>query len=421
MKSLLFLTDRYPYNTSEAFIENEIATTSKYFDQIFILPCGLTVDTSTCREVPQNVVVLTPPCNDNLFKTKPSITERLCWVFKHLIPWLLLCIFKKCFYKEILNLYNDNRLSFRRVVKALRTLAPSLRNVYYYRRALNSYDLGDVFVYSYWIEPTILFPEDIVSQGQVLKTFCRTHRWDLYEEENSYNYLAFQKQVIESVDCVYSISDDGANYLKSKYPEYKEKINTSRLGTIDYGMNREKTDRKYRIVSCSNVIPVKRVNLLIDALSMVKNKKDVEWVHFGAGQYFSTIKDYACKKLADVQYTFMGQVSNTTVLEFYKENHVDLFINVSSSEGIPVSIMEAASFGIPIVATNVGGTNEIVKDGHNGYLLDKQFRIENLSEIIDDMIVSDNTPLRNESRVIWSQLYNSEYNYTSFYKNQVLI
>ena len=39
---------------------------------------------------------------------------------------------------------------------------------------------------------------------------------------------------------------------------------------------------------------------------------------------------------------------------------IDIFINVSSSEGLPVAIMEAISFDIPIIATNVGGTSEIV-------------------------------------------------------------
>lgn len=64
-------------------------------------------------------------------------------------------------------------------------------------------------------------------------------------------------------------------------------------------------------------------------------------------------------------------------------NDFDLFVNMSLSEGIPVSIMEAISFGIPIIATNVGGNAEIVND-ETGVLIPvnidqaalmKQFRI----------------------------------------------
>jgi glycosyltransferase involved in cell wall biosynthesis len=54
---------------------------------------------------------------------------------------------------------------------------------------------------------------------------------------------------------------------------------------------------------------------------------------------------------------------------------------VSLSEGVPVSIMEAFSAGIPVYATNVGGTSEIV-DNSNGKLLDVNISPEQLAEEI---------------------------------------
>ena len=63
-----------------------------------------------------------------------------------------------------------------------------------------------------------------------------------------------------------------------------------------------------------------------------------------------------------------GAFSNREVFDFYKSHPVDFLINVSNNEGIPVSIMEAHSFSIPVVATNVGGTSEIVNE-ENGILL----------------------------------------------------
>ena len=48
---------------------------------------------------------------------------------------------------------------------------------------------------------------------------------------------------------------------------------------------------------------------------------------------------------------------------------MDYFINLSDSEGIPVSIMEAMSVGIPIIARDVGGNREIVTN-NNGCLLE---------------------------------------------------
>ncbi|NJK95527.1 MAG: glycosyltransferase [Bacteroidales bacterium] len=39
-----------------------------------------------------------------------------------------------------------------------------------------------------------------------------------------------------------------------------------------------------------------------------------------------------------------------------------MFLNTSLSEGVPVSVMEALSFGLPVIATDVGGTGELIND-----------------------------------------------------------
>jgi len=49
-------------------------------------------------------------------------------------------------------------------------------------------------------------------------------------------------------------------------------------------------------------------------------------------------------------------------------------MNLSETEGIPVSIMEAQSAGVPILATNLGGTSEIVNN-ENGFLVEKDFNL----------------------------------------------
>lgn len=50
----------------------------------------------------------------------------------------------------------------------------------------------------------------------------------------------------------------------------------------------------------------------------------------------------------------MGYIANKDLLDWYKTNKPSIFINVSSSEGVPVSIMESMSCGIPTIATDVG-------------------------------------------------------------------
>lgn len=423
MRQLILMTDRYPFNNSEPFIENEIGIASTYFEQIYILPCGLMVNTDTCREVPDNVTIIPPACADDIYKSKPSMSKKIRWGIQNLLFWYMKCLVTPLFWSELIDLIKNKRGSIPRILKIFRTLAPALRNVKYYKKKLAGTHFTDVYVYSYWIEPTILFANKIIPSGKIKKCICRTHRWDLYSEENPLNYLAFQRKIIEFVDKLYVISENGICYLKKKYPDLVRKMRISRLGTKNQGLNpKEQIDNILVVVSCSNIIPVKRVDLLIDSLSALDRGKKVKWIHFGTGQYEQKIKKYAKEKLSGkVIYDFRGQVSNTEIMQFYKENHVDIFINVSSSEGIPVSIMEAISFGIPVIATDVGGTSEIVSHESNGYLIAKDFEIDTLTEYIEKFRndVIDTERIRKTSRLIWERKVFGDKNYNEFYENVI--
>ena len=108
----------------------------------------------------------------------------------------------------------------------------------------------------------------------------------------------------------------------------------------------------------------------------------------------------------------MGYVSNTSLMEFYRKNHVDLFINVSETEGIPVSIMEAMSFGIPCIATNVGGVNEIVNNT-NGFLVKKYFNTDQVAEFIinyNKLDVLKKNDFRDQALNTWQSLYDQQTN-----------
>lgn len=120
--------------------------------------------------------------------------------------------------------------------------------------------------------------------------------------------------------------------------------------------------------------------------------------------------------------TLKGSVDNPELMQFYKDNYCDLFINVSSSEGLPVSIMEAISFGIPCLATNAGGTAEIVEDGYNGYIIpvdsSEEMIAENIVKFID-MDESKYLDMRDAARTKWVKMFNAKKNYKAFIKDLI--
>lgn len=86
---------------------------------------------------------------------------------------------------------------------------------------------------------------------------------------------------------------------------------------------------------------------------------------------------------------------------------------MSSSEGIPVSIMEATSFGIPTVALNVGGVGEIVNE-RNGMLLGQVATPREIAVAITSIDNKNSVQFRRQVKEVWDERYNADKNYVQF-------
>ena len=138
---------------------------------------------------------------------------------------------------------------------------------------------------------------------------------------------------------------EGKQYLSQKYPTFIDKFEVALLGINDPGfITKSSQDNIFRIVSCSYLFPVKRIDLLIRGLKELGETEKIcqfEWVDIGDGPLQRELEDLARKILPEnVTYSFLGFLPNVEVINFYNNNPVDVFINTSESEGTPVSIME---------------------------------------------------------------------------------
>lgn len=147
-------------------------------------------------------------------------------------------------------------------------------------------------------------------------------------------------------------------------------------------LSKKSDDGVLRLVSCSGAVPVKRIHLIIEMLTLSVNR--IHWTHIGGGPLLEHLQQLACEKLSgksNISYEFLGSVPNSRVQQFYRDHPVDLFVNTSESEGLPVSIMESLSYGIPVIATDVGGTREIVTEA-TGFLLPKELTGQELARTV---------------------------------------
>ena len=111
-----------------------------------------------------------------------------------------------------------------------------------------------------------------------------------------------------------------------------------------------------------------------------------------------------------------GYVSNEDVQKYYMAETVDLFINLSSSEGVPVSIMEAIAYGIPVAATDVGGVSEIIEKEH-GLLIGADDNATTIVNKLEDFFCSykaNPQAMRTAAFNFWKGKFNAETNYKKF-------
>ena len=260
-----------------------------------------------------------------------------------------------------------------------------------------------------------IIKDNFKNQNDNIKCLSRIHGWDVYFEPSKYKYLPFRKFIADNLDSIFSISKKGMDYCIGNWKiKNSSKIKLSRLGVQKQVCLKQLSD-DYLLVSCSNLIPLKRIDLLIQSLALIKFK--IKWVHFGDGIMFDNLIRMSKEILPNnVSFQFKGRVENKLVLEYYQKNKPNLFINLSSTEGVPVSIMEAMSFGIPVMATNVGGNSEIVNE-KNGSLLavnpPPEFIAKKITQF-HETSEEDKTSKMEAAYLTWENNYNAEKNYTCF-------
>jgi colanic acid/amylovoran biosynthesis glycosyltransferase len=248
-----------------------------------------------------------------------------------------------------------------------------------------------------------------------VKVVIRLHNTDLYEERKG-NYSPFRRQIFSLADVLLPVSENGRRYLADKYPEFAGKISVARLGVFDHGLNPGASNDKIVVVSASYLVPVKQVSMIFEALQLAT--VPVIWHHFGGGPLMDQLAELIKERRTGLDVSLHGQVDNQALLEFYQTSHVDVFVNASLAEGVPVSIMEALSFGIPVIAPAVGGIAELVSDDC-GALMSAEFSVGELSGSISEFAgksESERLVLRRNARRAFETKANADVVYPDFYR-----
>ncbi|MDB2310615.1 glycosyltransferase [Opitutales bacterium] len=400
MSRLLLLTTNYPYGEGETFIESEIETLGESFDEVCIIPSRRIWnlrELGDSRPLPLNVRVLLPG--------KTTTSSSRFWGFLGLLCVLPIELVAAV-AKYDLRLEKSAGLALVNAVKdvfKVGLISSWLRIVAKDR----SFDVA----YAYWKAEVAVSAAHAKERGWVKAAVARAHRYDLYPEAWPLGYNPFDRYLKRWLDTVYSISQDGVETMRGiGYAE--SALDVSRLGVREAQTLCEPSiDGVIRMLSVSRVVPIKRLDYIVEALKHTPSGMEIHWTHLGDGYLFDSIEEQIKSLPENVIVSMPGSVPNVQVLDYYKKQPVDVFINISESEGVPVSIMEALSHGVPCAATDVGGVAELI-NASNGRVLDVNCTP---SEIIEAIIGSANKPqLRESALETWRSLSDRNKNFGEF-------
>lgn len=409
MKVLFLFANAFPFGTWEPYLETEVEHYG-VFDRVEIFSLSVRAEQLKDRreiEDPRIGVHVLP------FRSKAFYALQA-----------VRALVDVEFYRELRLLAKQDRISFGRLVQLLVFLSRTHFEARMIGRMIDNESLvaqdDAVALYAYRFAYQPYLAELVGRQINAPSIrIARAHGGDLYERVAQNEYIPLRGRVADSVDVVHMVSEHGRQYLIERHPEITGKIVTSRLGTVDRGLAPEpESDGVIRIITCSAAVRVKRLDRLIDALAMWDLDVPLHWVHYGDGPLLQNLKQEAkLRSASNVTVDFRGEIDNSDLLRVYATEGFHALINVSESEGLPVSMMEACSFGIPVIATDVGGVNEIIKDGQNGTLLRSaptpEEIVSALSALVEQVSQSD-ASFRFNARRIWEQNFRADHNYGSF-------
>lgn len=186
-------------------------------------------------------------------------------------------------------------------------------------------------------------------------------------------------KILTKADLVIVLSDSWANYIQEIAPDAKVQVLFNYVSLPVLGTE-FKTDKKVKILFLGVLGHRKGIYDLIEAVKNIVPKfNNFELLVGGNGELEEA--QNKTRELGLEEYIhFLGWVSGEAKEQYLKES--DLYILPSYDEGLPMGLLEAMSWGKPVISTNVGGIPELIREGVDGFVIEPG----NVDQISDSLL-----------------------------------
>ena len=205
-------------------------------------------------------------------------------------------------------------------------------------------------------------------------------------------YIATDRDVINSADKVIAISNSCAEELKAFYGITNPEVIPNAIDSAFFSPPHNKDELNPYLLYTGRLSPEKGlIDLIVSAKLVSKKYPEFKFVITGRGPLERLLKRTVAKLNLTKNFRFAGYVRRDTLLKYYQ--NATVYALPSYWEGLPTTLLEAMSCGLPVVATAVAGTSEVITDHKTGLLVSPN-NPEKLASSILELI--DNSALRRE-------------------------
>lgn len=409
ISNVVLLTNYFPFDKGEEYLEAELPIIASTFASVTVIPLMTTAASAQTRGLPDNVRLIEVNGGRGMSLRIMDLARQVVSGRKGWDGFRAAQGGRRVIEKAF-DAYFESRAVA--VLDRLIELEPTFRPA----------PGVPTVIYSYWFYLTARVGAGLKNRWSTtnpLRFVSRGHGYDVNIGASPINYLPEREYLLDQVDELYPVSEATTRWFREKYPRFSQKVHTRRLGSPAVkDISRAKQDPLH-IVSCSTIRSLKRLEVIADAVEqLLPDAPDMVWTHIGSGA-----TEYATKLAKDIRarlgtaVRFEGQMSNSEVHRWYQENEATAFVNVSTSEGVPVSIMEAMSYSLPIVATDVGGTSELFSRLMFDGLLPKDLSGDDLGQTLAKLHSASSdkySAYAAASREEWEKAWNSKRNFEDF-------
>ncbi len=387
MKLHLF-TANYPTGFGESFLNNEIPHLNEEFKEICIYPYAKKEQEQQAFLGNQKVIYY----KDEKKTSKVLFGDQLLIIRILMIEWFGCS--KKVFF-----------------LKHIRTFYASLKKELILAKWIEKQNIDnhDVY-YSFWMNEWALALAILRKKGKKFNFVFRVNGYDIYDERHPGNYLPFRHFIYSQALRVIPLSKTSAEYVMKK-TNFKQKVIHSYFGTKDFGEVKEREDKRFTVFTCSSAIPLKRLDKIARVLGCLKF--EINWIHHGDGPMINEVKK-ELEKYKHINFHHSKKIENYfEVLEMQKTIAPDIFINLSTTEGLPITLMEAISFGTPILVNNVGSCSEFIRP-FTGIMVGVDETEEIIAKKITKFSMSRDQYPRKDIKTFWKDNFSAINNYKKF-------